>query len=147
MITLTPQSQEPFWLEILPGQRTQFRPITVAMILAARSHGSVEAIKANDAAGGVASEAFTKSICKGGIVAWEGVQGPDGKDAPVTPENIDAYLSNWRVFDEIDRRYVLPVLRQDAEKNASAPSRSGTSKMAKNTAKGARRAAKTAPIS
>ena len=36
MLKLEPVSAEPFWLDVLPGVRIQFRPVSVAAMLIAR---------------------------------------------------------------------------------------------------------------
>jgi|GEM_PF-1629724 hypothetical protein len=91
-------------------------------------------------------EAFTVALAVAGIVAWDGVIGPDNKPLKVTPENIRAVLQNQAAFDFLDRMYVGPALAQDEEKNASSPSRSTTSRRARPTAKAAgKRAAGPAP--
>ncbi|HEY0105206.1 MAG TPA: hypothetical protein VGB91_03920, partial [Rhizomicrobium sp.] len=87
-------------------------------------------------------QAFTRTIAQLGIAGWEGVADHTGAAiTEPTPEYIDAYLGNWKVFDAIDKLYVNPALVSADEKNASAPSRSGTSG-AKTRAK---RTAGTAP--
>ncbi|HEY4112859.1 MAG TPA: hypothetical protein VGM17_02255 [Rhizomicrobium sp.] len=132
---------EPFWLEVLPGQRTQFRPITTKTILVARNAGALAAKADPEHAEEASSEAFTRSCAQQGIVAWEGVGDTSDNPLPVTPEAIAAYLSNWRIYDAIDKRYVIPALVRGDEKNAFAPSQSGTTG-AKIPAKGS---ADTAP--
>ena len=39
MLKLEPVSAEPFWLDVLPGVRIQFRPVSVAAMLIARNFG------------------------------------------------------------------------------------------------------------
>lgn len=36
MLKLEPVSAEPFWLDVLPGVRIQFQPVSVAAMLIAR---------------------------------------------------------------------------------------------------------------
>jgi len=91
--------REPFWLDLLPGVRVQFRPITVAAMVKA----------------GVA---FTRSLAHSGVAAWEGIGDADGNPVEPTKETIDAALEVWSLFDAVDRLYVGPALIQDAEKNA-----------------------------
>ncbi|HEY1630797.1 MAG TPA: hypothetical protein VGF56_05745 [Rhizomicrobium sp.] len=151
----------PFWLEILPAhsfmdggnlveipaQRTRFRPIDTPMVLAARMRASEAAVAHPQTAKAASSAAFTGIIAELGIVEWEGVGDKDGNPVEPTPENIASYLKNWRVFDEIDRKYVMPALSRHDEKNASAPSQNGTSgakTRAKAIANSARKRAKRA---
>jgi hypothetical protein len=90
------------------------------------------------------SAAFTRRMARWGILEWEGIGDADGKPVDVTPENIDALLEHWQVFDAIDGKYVLPALIQDAEKNGSSLSPNGTSAGATATARRARKPAKPA---
>lgn len=68
------------------------------------------------------------------IVGWEGVADPDGAPAEVTPDNIRALLDLYPVGEAWQRLHVGPALVLAAEKNASAPSPTGTSAGAKGTA-------------
>ncbi|GIK83121.1 MAG: hypothetical protein BroJett024_42260 [Alphaproteobacteria bacterium] len=110
--------REPFWLDMVPGVRMQFRPITVAAILLART-AAADALRAGgDDAMVKAGCAFTRSLAHSGIAAWEGIGDADGNPVEPTKETIDAALEVWPLFDAIDRLYVGPALIQDAEKNA-----------------------------
>jgi hypothetical protein len=136
---------EPFWLEILPerkvwdgkeikvvaAQRTQFRRIEPGMILIARNEASAAVAKAKLQNGGpaaeaLANEAFNLSMAQQGIVAWTEVGDMGESPAEPTPENIAAYMKSWPVFNAVEVKYILPALRGLDEKNASAPSRNGT---------------------
>ncbi len=110
--------REPFWLALVPGVRVQFRPISVAAILLART-AAADVLRAggNDAMV-KAGVAFTRSLAHSGIAAWEGIGDADGNPVEPSRETIDAALELWPVFDTIDRLYVGPALIQDAEKNA-----------------------------
>lgn len=90
-------------------------------------------------------EAFTVALAVSGIVEWDGICGADDKPLKPTAENIRLALQNQSVFDFIDRKYVSPALAMDDEKNASSPSRSTTSRRARNTAKGADKSSRTEP--
>jgi hypothetical protein len=57
---------------------------------------------------------------------------------PVTPEGIDALLEIWPVFEAFHTQYVARGLILDAEKNVSAPSPTGPSAGATDTAPPAR---------
>ena len=109
--------REPFWLDIVPGVRAQFRPISVAAILLARTAAADVLRAGGEDAMVKAGVAFTSSLAHSGVVAWEGVGDADGNPVEPTKETIDAALELWPVFDAIDRLYVGPALVQDAEKN------------------------------
>ena len=109
--------REPVWLDIVPGVRAQFRPISVAAILLARTAAADVLRAGGEDAMVKAGVAFTSSLAHSGIVAWEGVGDADGNPVEPTKETIDAALELWPVFDAIDLLYVGPALIQDAEKN------------------------------
>jgi hypothetical protein len=163
MLTLSTIKREPFWLDAgkvqppripVPGLRVQVRPVSLAMIIAARGAGAAAMKAAMETknpdflvAGDVA---FTASICRAGIVAWEGVGDAEGKVTEPSPENIDAILEDWRVYDFLDREYVSPGLVRADEKNASSPSRTGTTGEkipVKRSASTARKRARNVPTS
>jgi hypothetical protein len=110
--------REPFWLDMLPGVRVQFRPITVAAILLARTAAADVLRAGGDDAMVKAGVAFARSLAHSGIGAWEGIGDADGNPVEPTKDTIDAALEVWSLFDSIDRLYVGPALIQDAEKNA-----------------------------
>lgn len=87
---------------------------------------------------------LAKAIARLTIERWDGVEDPDGSDAPVTPERIDAFLDHPAVYKAFMEKYMARWFAVQAEKNASAPSPSGTSAGARNTAKPARKPAKSA---
>lgn len=117
MLKLESLSTEPFWLDILPGVRVQFRPVTVAAMLIARGAAG-ETLKAGGEGATIeAGAAFTRSLAQTGIVAWEGVGDATGK--PIVPDRqtIEQLLEIWPAFDAIDRLYVGPALTRFDEKN------------------------------
>lgn len=74
-----------------------------------------------------AEVAFARTMARLAIVEWEGIVGPDDAPAPVTPENVAAYLNNWDIYDAVNALYVMPSIARIDEKNAFAPSPNGTS--------------------
>ena len=117
MLRLDPLSAEPFWLDILPGVRIRFRPVSVAAMLTARA-AAAEALKVGgDAAMIEAGAAFTRSLALSGIAAWEGIGDAAGK--PVEPDraSILQLLDLWPAFEAIDRLYAGPALVRLDEKN------------------------------
>jgi len=109
--------REPFWLDLVPGVRVRFRPITVAAILLARTAAAEVLRVGGEDAMVKAGIAFTSSLAHSGIATWEGIGDADGNPVEPTKETIDAALELWPLFDAIDRLYVGPALIQDAEKN------------------------------
>ena len=134
---------EPHWLDLAPGVRLRVLPLTTALMVAARSDAAVEALL-EDAPDEVRALVFAKAIARRAVTEWEGVGDADGNPVPVTPAGIDALLEVWPVFETFQASYMAKGLLLDAEKNASAPSPSGTSAGAMATARPARRRARTA---
>lgn len=88
---------------------------------------------------------LAKAIARQVIVGWSGVEDADGSPAPVSPDRVDAFLDVPAIYDAFTMVYLGRWLTLQAEKNASAPSPTGTSAAARNTAGRARKSAKNAP--
>ena len=117
MLKLEPVSTEPFWLDVLPGVRIQFRPVSVAAMLIARG-AACEALKAGGEQATIeAGAAFTRALAQTGIVAWEGIGDAKGKPVDPNKEAIEQLLELWPAFEAIDRLYVGPALTASYEKN------------------------------
>ena len=87
---------------------------------------------------------FAKAIARRAVTEWEGAGDADGNPASVTPARIDALLEVWPIFEAFQATYVARGLLLDSEKNASAPSPTGTSAGATATARPAGKRARTA---
>lgn len=95
-----------------------------------------------------AMQAFTLEFASMAITGWNGVDDEAGTPLPLTVDGMAQAFSAIELYDFFDQTYVRPVRMMDAEKNASAPSRNGTSGAkirAKRTAATAPRHARTAP--
>ncbi|MFO1141193.1 MAG: hypothetical protein U1E59_02195 [Amaricoccus sp.] len=132
-------SAGPRWLDLGHGVRLETAPLTTALMVAARSDPALEALPetASDEARALV---FAKAIARIAVSDWEGVGDADGNPVPVTPEGLDALLEVWPIFEAFQARYVAGGLLLDAEKNASAPSPTGTSVGVTATAQRADRA-------
>ena len=110
MLKLEPVSAEPFWLDVLPGVRIQFRPVSVAAMLIARGAAG-EALKAGGEQATIeAGAAFTRALAQTGIVAGEGIGDAKGKpviatmvykyreSADVTPHDWCGYCRRPTIF-------------------------------------------------
>lgn len=117
MLKLDPLSAEPFWLDILPGVRIRFRPVSVAAMLTARA-AAADALKPGGAqAMAEAGAAFTRSLALSGILAWEGIGDAAGKPVDPGETTIPQLLDVWPAFEAIDRLYAGPALMRLDEKN------------------------------
>lgn len=74
-----------------------------------------------------ANVAFTGGAAGWGAIAWSGmVDDETGEALEISPEMVELLIAQVpAAFTAVDREYVLPGLRQEQEKNASAPSLAG----------------------
>ena len=133
----------PAWLTIAPGLRLHVAPLTTALMVSARADLAVEDLP-NTATQEELALAMAKAVARRAVLDWEGVGDEAGDAVPVSPEGIDALLEIWPVFEAFQTQYVAKGLILDAEKNVSAPSPSGPSAVATDTARPAKLPAPTA---
>ena len=138
-LTATPQ-----WLDLAPGLRLLVGPLTTALMVSARADPAIEALPEGASQEALAL-AMAKAVARRAVLDWEGVGDAMGIIVPVTPEGIDALLEVWPVFEAFQTMYVAKGLILDAEKNVSAPSPTGPSAVATDTARPAKLPAPTAP--
>jgi hypothetical protein len=138
-LTATPQ-----WLDLAPGLRLLVGPLTTALMVSARADPAIEALPERATQEALAL-AMAKAVARRAVLDWEGVGDDAGNVVPVTPEGIDALLEIWPVFEAFQTQYVAKGLILDAEKNVSAPSPTGPSAVATDTARPARALVQTAP--
>lgn len=144
MIRINPH-REPTWFELLPGVRVKVAPVTTAVMMAARRDEAVRAAAEGDEAG--VEIAVGKALARLTIVDWEGVADEAGQPVAVTPEGIGHLLDIWPVWLAWASQVLATFVAMDAEKNASAPSPTGSSARAQDTAPDATASAKTARAS
>ena len=134
----------PSWLTLAPGLRLQVAPLTTALMVSARADPAIEALP-DTATQEELALAMAKAVARRAVLDWEGVGDDAGNIVPVSPEGIDALLEIWPVFEAFQTQYVARGLILDAEKNVSAPSPTGPSAVATDTARPAKLPAPTAP--
>jgi hypothetical protein len=106
--------REPWWLDLPGDVRVQVRPLTTALMLAARQRLRQDG---DDEAGEAARvEGLVKALACEAILAWEGVVAASEPVEP-SPETIGAVLDRWPVFEAFRDGYFAPSLLLDAEKN------------------------------
>ena len=143
MLTLD-LSNAPQWCDLIPGVRVRLRPLTTALMVAARGDPAIADLP-EGAATEEAALAMAKSLARRAILAWEGIGDADGNPIEPSPEAIDALLDIWPAFEAFQTLYVAKALLLDAEKNGSAPLPTGPSAGATATARPAEQPAPTAP--
>ncbi|MFN3953341.1 MAG: hypothetical protein ACK4LQ_02740 [Pararhodobacter sp.] len=136
-------AREPWWLDLGLGVRVRVEPLTTALMVAARSDPGVRSL-ADGTSDDEIAVIFGKALAERAILDWDGVGDADGSPTPVTPEGISALLDIWPIFERFQMGYVARGLDLEQEKNASAPSPSGSTAGVKGTAPPARKAARTA---
>ena len=142
MLTLD-LTNAPQWCDLIPGVRVKLRPLTTALMVAARGDPAIADLP-EGAATEEAALAMARALARRAILEWEGIGDADGNPIDPRPEAIDALLDLWPAFEAFQTTYVAKALLLDAEKNASVPLPTGPSAGASATAQPARRRAKTA---
>lgn len=132
MLTLD-LTNAPFWCELVPGVRVKLRPLTTALMVAARSDPAIADLP-KEARTEEAALAMAKALARSAILDWEGIGDAEGNVIAVTPDAVDALLDIWPIFEAFQSLYVAKGLLLDAEKNASSPLPSGSSEGATVTA-------------
>jgi hypothetical protein len=136
-------SPEPQWLDLSHGVKLKLLPLTTTLMVATRSDHAVQDLDP-EAGNDERAAVFAAALARRAVNDWEGVCDAVGNVLPVTPEGIDALLSLWPIFEAFNLLYVSRGMLLDAEKNASAPSPTGTSVGAKAIARPAEAGAPTA---
>ncbi len=130
-------SREPSWLDLGHDVRLHIVPLTTSLMAAARSDATVVALPEGTSNEAIAI-AMAKALAKLVVLDWEGVGDEAGEPISVTPEGIDALLDILPIFEAFQLHYVSKGLLLEEEKNASAPSQTGTSAGANSIADHAR---------
>lgn len=143
MLTLD-LSNAPQWCDLIPGVRVRLRPLTTALMVAARGDPAIADLP-EGAATEEAAVAMAKALARRAILEWEGIGDTDGNPIEPSPEAIDALLDLWPAFEAFQTLYVAKALLLDAEKNGSAPLPTGPSAGAKATARPVEQPVPTAP--
>jgi len=126
-------SNEPVWLDLGHGVRVQLRPLTTALMVAARNDPAVQNLR-EDAGDEESALAFAKALARRAVIAWEGVGDADGNAIDPSPEAIDALMDVWPIFEAFQLAYVSKGLLLEQEKNASSPLPNGSTAGAMDTA-------------
>lgn len=125
MLTLD-LTNAPFWCDLIPGVRLKLRPLTTALMVAARSDPAIADLP-KDARTEEAALAMAKALARCAILDWEGIGDAEGEPLPVSPDAVYALLDIWPIFEAFQSLYVAKGLLLDAEKNASSPLPNGSS--------------------
>ena len=142
-LNLTPDLE---WIDLPRDVRVQVQPVTTALIYAARRDPAIAALPA-DADQELVALVMGQSIARLAIVAWEGVGDAEGNPIDPSPEAVTELMNIWPICRAFNKQIVEPAFDQESEKKGSAPSPSGSSAAARDTAKDAGTSAPNAPDS
>lgn len=138
---------EPQWVEPWPGVQLLVRPITSAIIAAAKADPDFLA-NAPDAPRETFTVLFTRAVAKVAIIAWKGVGEDDG--TPInepTPEAIGRLMDYHQIADFFWAECVSKAFLLADEKKGFAPLPNTTSAGARTTAGTAKEPVQSAPQS
>ena len=142
-LALSPESE---WVDLGRGVRVRVRPITTALVYAARKDPAIADLPAGADQEQIAL-VMGQSIARLAIVAWEGIGDADGNPIDPSPEAVTELMNIWPICRAFNKQVVEPAFDQESEKKDSAPSPSGSSAAARDTAKDAGTSAPNAPDS
>lgn len=115
-------SNESRWIDLAGGVKIKAKPLTSAMMLAARNNPRVVALaKGRVDENVVQDDAVALEVAKviGGMVIedWDGVGDAAGEPVPVSQDWIDALFDLWPIFETFQVGVVAGAMLVDAEKN------------------------------
>jgi hypothetical protein len=115
-------SNESRWIDLAGGVKIKAKPLTSAMMLAARNNPRVVALaKGRVDENVVQDDVVALEVAKiiGGMVIeeWDGVGDAAGEPVPVSQDWIDALFDLWPIFEAFQMGVVASAMLVDAEKN------------------------------
>ena len=115
-------SNQSRWIDLAGGVKIKAKPLTSAMMLAARNNPRVVALaKGRVDENVVQDDAVALEVAKiiGGMVIedWDGVGDAAGEPVPVSQDWIDALFDLWPIFEAFQVGVVAGAMLVDAEKN------------------------------
>jgi hypothetical protein len=115
-------SNESRWIDLAGGVKIKAKPLTSAMMLAARNNPRVVAIaKGRVDENVVQDDVVALEVAKiiGGMVIeeWDGVGDAAGEPVAVSQDWIDALFDLWPIFEAFQMGVVASAMLVDAEKN------------------------------
>lgn len=112
-------SSDPRWIDLTSGVRLKVKPLSSALMLAARHDPRVQTLAKDGETSD--EDALTLEVAKvlAGLIIedWEGVGDGSGEPVPVSQDWIDALLDLWPMFESFQEKIVAGAMLVDAEKN------------------------------
>ena len=129
---------EPYWIDLPSNVRIKVKPITTAVMSAARALSLAdyrnmvdggELDPNNDAQRKGASDSLLiKALARLSIIEWSGVYDAAGEQpVPVNDQNIISLMDIWLVAQEFFSAYITQMSLLEIEGNVSAPAANGIS--------------------
>ena len=137
-------NNKPRWIDLGNGVELLVRPLTTAIMMAARTSPASQAAVAQAEGDDALALTVAKILARAIVVDWKGVGDAAGKAIKLTPAGLDALLDVWQIFEQFQLKIIAPVMQTELEKNVSSPLPNGRSAGAGTTAKPAKRSAKPA---
>lgn len=131
------------WLDLGHGVKVKVKPMTTQLMLEAQSARATGADETDESLADTTVN-FAAAVARHAITDWTGVGDEAGKAVSVSAEGIDALMRVFPIFTAFQKKYINVGMALVMEKNGSAPSLTGTTAAARNTAKGAKAPAKSA---
>lgn len=124
-------------IELPHGGKLFFRPWASGAAVAGQL--AMQRALADGAEDPDANVAFTAGVASWAAVRWEGVGDAKGVELQLSKAMVELMVTqDPKVFQQVDRLYVLPGLALDAEKNGSALSLAGAGPAGAPTTRSAR---------
>ena len=153
-------TREARWLELGNGVSVLASPLTTAIYRAAISTAQRKALGVaeekgliDDAGGsvldipdpfdrdgiaGLQAQFMLQALATHAITEWKGIGDEQGNAAPVTPQNVAAFIRDFPLFaNAFESRYLAEITEMVAEKNDCSAALNGNTAAALNTAKDA----------
>lgn len=134
----------PKTVDLGQGVTVTHLPLNAIVWESALADPAVEAMVLSGARAGVTGTVMSMAVARRVITAWDGIGDAEGNPIPPSPAAIDLMMGVYGLGDTFTNKVVNPWLQTSAEGNAFAPLPTGNSKGATNTAKTAKKPAKSA---
>ncbi len=113
-------SRTPTWLTLAPGVRVQVRPVTTALVLAARHAAGIADGQLPEgeppARVGERIATFAKTLARLAILSWDGIGDAEGRPLPVTPDAVEAVMDLYPLAEAFVAGYLAPLEALATEK-------------------------------
>lgn len=119
MLRLNLNNKDARWIDLVSGVRLLVDPMSTSVMMAARGDPAVQAAAEAEARPEDETIAVivAKAVAHIVVQDWEGIGDEAGEPLAVTPDNLDALLDLWPMFEAFQTRYIAGGLVLEQEKN------------------------------